>query len=101
MFDTKPLQQVLSLLSKKGRRLTNIVLAGHHLLSAWSYAWTYNIPIVKSAIIHKSRESGLTLSIAPGEQLNIRVYILDDLLTQQSEKLTASVSTISFVSTSQ
>ena len=75
-----------------------MMLAGQHLLSSWSY---YNIPIVEPAMLHKSRESGLTLSIAPGELLNISVYMLDDLLTQQSEKLTATVSTMNFVSTLQ
>ena len=78
-----------------------MVLAGHHLLSSWSYVltsmYTPEFPVVKPVILRKSLESGPILSIAPGEQLNIRVYMLDDLLTQRSEKLTATVSIMSFV----
>ena len=68
---------------------TNIMLAGNHLLSAWSHsAGLHRLPDAHSAIL---MDSSPVLYIAPGELLNITVFLLDELLTRQSERLTVTV----------
>ena len=77
---------VLQELKRRERTMSNVLLAGDLLLMPWSHV----------NLLHKSqqteRQCRFTLHPAPGEELVLRLALLDDLLTELNGNLKVEVS---------
>ena len=81
---------MLSAFSRYQKKVSNVVLAGRHLLSPWSHSagvsWKRPASSKKASNTHVP-----ILYIAPGESVDITVHLLDELISRHSGELTAMV----------
>ena len=92
MIQDTALEQLLQMLSRGWRRRTNVLPGGHFLLMPWSHisglSWQSSSHPNGSSAGHLGE---ITLYPAPGEELDLDILVLDELLTMTTRHLNVQV----------